>query len=269
MPVAAPLTAYIEGIGILGPGFSDWPSAAAILSGAAAYNASRTVVPAPTSLPPAERRRTGTVVKLALAIGFEATMRARIDTSTLPTVFTSSGGDGDNCHAICQVLASSDRQLSPTRFHNSVHNVAAGYWGIAAKAPAAANVLCAFDASFVAGLLEALTQVVVERTPLLLLAYDTQYPQPLHAKRPISDAFGVAFVLAADRRPAAIAELTAVPTERAADRMSDPDMEALRLSIPAARSLPLLRKLALRERSRVTLDYLPHTRLDVEVAPCA
>jgi hypothetical protein len=91
----------------------------------------------------------------------------------------------------------------------------------------------------------------------------------LHDKRPISDAFGVAFVLAPVRRAAAIAELTAVLTERAADRMSDPDMEALRLSIPAARSLPLLRKLALRERSRVTLDYLPHTRLDVEVLPCA
>jgi hypothetical protein len=264
-----PLTAYIEGIGMLGPGLSDWPGAAAILSGTVAYSRAPTVLPAPVALPPAERRRTGAVVKLALAIGFEATTRAGIDPSTLPTVFSSSGGDGDNCHEISQVLASSDRQLSPTRFHNSVHNVAAGYWGIAASATAAANVLCAFDASFAAGLLEALTQVVVEHTPLLLLAYDTQYPQPLRDKRPISDALGVAFVLAPDKRRSALARITATLSEGPNDRMSDPQMEALRVSIPAARSLPLLRQLARRESGSVTLDYLEHTRLAVEVTACS
>ena len=263
-----PLTAYIEGIGVLGPGLIDWPSAAAVLSAATPYAPAATVLPTPLSLPPAERRRTSVVVKLALAIGFEATTRAGIDRSTLPAVFSSSGGDGFNCHEICQVLASSERQLSPTRFHNSVHNVAAGYWSIAASATAAANVLCAFDASFGAGLLEALTQVAVERTPLLLLAYDTQYPEPLRAKRPIPDAFGVAFVLAPGARASALAKLTAMLTESDGDRMSEPQLEDLRVSIPAARGLPLLRKLARREGGRVTLDYFPHLRLALEVEPC-
>jgi hypothetical protein len=262
------LTAYIEGIGVLGPGFADWPSAAAVLSAAVPYVAAPTVLPAPLSLPPAERRRTGGVVKLALAIGFEATTRAGIDRRALPTVFASSGGDGPNCHEICLALASSDRQLSPTRFHNSVHNVGAGYWSIAAEATAAANVVCAFDASFVAGLLEALVQIAVERTPLLLLAYDTQYPEPLYSKRPIPDAFGVALVLAPDARAAALAKLTAVLTESGVDRMSEPHLEVLRRSIPAARSLPLLQKLARRETGRVTLDYLADMRLALEVEPC-
>jgi hypothetical protein len=269
MPAMIPLTAYIEGIGMLGPGFADWPSAAAILSGEAPYVAAATVLPAPLSLPPAERRRTGPVVKLALAVGFEATTRVGIERSTLATVFSSSGGDGFNCHEICQVLASSDRQLSPTRFHNSVHNVAAGYWSIAAGATAAANVLCAYDASFGAGLLEALTQVAVERTPLLLLAYDTQYPEPLNAKRPIPDAFGVALVLAPEARAATLAKLTAMLTASGADRMSEPRLEEMRASIPAARSLPLLSKLARRESGRVTLDYLRHARLALEVEPCS
>jgi hypothetical protein len=269
MSTTPPLTAYIEGIGILGPGLADWPSAAAIFSAAAPYIAAPTILPAPLALPPAERRRTGPVVKLALAIGFEATVRAGIERGALPTVFSSSGGDGYNCHEICQVLASSDRQLSPTRFHNSVHNVAAGYWSIAAAATAAANVLCAFDASFGAGLLEALTQVAVEQTPVLLLAYDTQYPDPLHAKRPIPDAFGVALVLAPDERASALAKLTAVLTAGGSDRMSEPALEAMRVSIPAARALPLLRKLARRERGPVTLDYLIDTRLALEVEPCS
>ena len=269
MPAMIPLAAHIEGIGVLGPGFADWVSAAAILSQAAPYVPAATVLPPPLALPPAERRRTGPVVKLALAVGFEATTRAGIERSTLATVFSSSGGDGFNCHEICQVLASSDRQLSPTRFHNSVHNVAAGYWSIAAGATAAANVLCAYDASFGAGLLEALTQVAVERTPVLLLAYDTQYPEPLNGKRSISDAFGVALVLVPNARAGTLAKLTAMLTDSGAERMSEPRLESMRVSIPAARSLPLLRKLARRESGRVTLDYLRHARLALEVEPCS
>ena len=45
-----------------------------------------------------------------------------------------------------------------------MHNAASGYWGIATGATPAANALCAYDGSFAAGLLEALTQVVIERT---------------------------------------------------------------------------------------------------------
>ncbi|HEY5102774.1 MAG TPA: beta-ketoacyl synthase chain length factor [Steroidobacteraceae bacterium] len=262
------MSAYIEGIGVLGPGLSDWPGTAAILAGTAEYVAAPTVLPAPWSLPPAERRRAVAVVKLALAIGFEATTRAGIDRRALPTVFSSSGGDGSNCHEICQALASADRQISPTRFHNSVHNVGAGYWSIAAKATAAANVLCAFDASFVAGLLEALAQVTTERAPTLLLAYDTQYPEPLHSKRPLLDAFGVAFVIAPAASAAAMARLSAVLSENSADRMREARLEALRVSIPAARSLPLLQILARRRAGSVTLDYLENLRLSIEVEPC-
>ena len=101
-------------------------------------------------------------------------------------MFSSSGGDGDNCHEICEVLASDDRQISPTRFHNSVHNAPAGYWSIASGAMATSSVLCAFDASFGAGLLEALAQVVVDDTRGVLLAYDTAYPEPLYSARPDS-----------------------------------------------------------------------------------
>jgi hypothetical protein len=51
--------------------------------------------------------------------------------------------------------------------------------------------------------------------------------------------------------------------------MSEPRLEEMRASIPAARSLPLLHKLARRESGRVTLDYLRHVRLALEVEPCS
>ena len=266
------LAADLQGIGFLGPGFCDWPGAVRVLAGAEPYLARSTVLPALNVLPPAERRRTGQVVKLALAVGLEATSNARADPALLPSVFSSSSGDGQICHDLCEALASGDRKVSPTRFHTSVHNAAAGYWGISTGAMTSSTALCAHDSSFAAGLLEALTQVVVDRTTVLLVAYDAQYPEPLHAKWPIADALGVALVLApaagAARAPS-LARLTATFTDSPASRIPEPQLEVLRTSIPAARSLPLLRQLARREQGRVIIDYLDIQRLAIEVAPCA
>lgn len=263
------LSGYIDGIGVLGPGLGDWPQAAAILSGKQPYRSAPTVLPVPAMLASAERRRTGRVVKLALAIATEASTSAGADPTSMPSVFSSSGSDGHICHEICQALAQSTREVSPTRFSNSVHNVAAGYWSIATGSMTESNVLCAFDASFVAGLLDAMTQITVDGQTVLLVAYDTEYPPPLHAKRPIPDALGVAMVLSPARTARSIARIEVGLTEEDADAMSDPGLEALRRAIPAARSLPLLRLLADALHGRAILDYLDVSRAAVQVEPCA
>jgi hypothetical protein len=226
------------------------------------------VLPAPVCLPSAERRRTGAVVRLTLAVGLEAAGRAGVDPARLPTVFTSSGSDGPNCHEICEVLATAERQLSPTRFHNSVHNAPAGYWGIATGATAPANSLCAHDASFAAGLLEALCQVAVEHTSVLLIAYDASYPEPMRSVRPIPDAFGVALLLAPGAGARSLARLDLFFREAPADRMAEPALERLRSSIPAARSLPLLAHLARAAQGSVLIDYLDGACIALEVSAC-
>ena len=266
--MSATLTAWISGVGLLGPGLRDWPSAAQVLTGAAAYEPRPSVLPPLECLPPAERRRTGRVVRLALSVGLEATARAGADAAHLPAVFSSSGGDGENCHEICQVLAGAERQISPTRFHNSVHNAASGYWGIATGATAACNALCAGDASFAAGLLEALVQLAIEETAVLFIAYDADYPEPMRTVRPIPDAFAVALLLTPSPRQKSMAQLTAHLSAAPAELLSDPPLEALRAQVPAARGLPLLRRIARRERAAVVLDYLEKQRLSLEVSPC-
>jgi hypothetical protein len=263
------LSAYVGGLGILGPGLANWPEAAALLSGQREYRQAATVLPTPTILPAAERRRTGRVVKLALGIALEATSQAGEDPAALASVFSSSGADGHNCHELCQALSLAGREISPTRFSNSVHNAAAGYWSIGMGAMAESNVLCAFDASFAAGLLEAMTQVAVDQRPVLLVAYDSEYPQPLHAKRPIPDAFGVALVLTPLKRASSLARVDAALSDLKCDRFSDPVLEALRAAFPAARSLPLLRLLAMRNGGRAILEYLDVSRVEVQIEPCA
>jgi Beta-ketoacyl synthase, N-terminal domain len=263
------LTGCIQGLGLLGPGLADWGAARAVLSGELPHVAARTVLPLPAVLPPAERRRAGRVIKLALAVGAEALASAAQSADTnlraLPTVFSSSGGDGDNCHEICVTLASRDRLISPTRFHNSVHNAAAGYWSIAYGCTQASTSLCAGDASFGAGLLEALSQLACGAPAVLLLAYDADYPQPLYAKRPIPDAFGVALLLLPAGAGAGLPRLRLTLSDAPAARLDHAGLESLRASIPAARSLPLLERLAQRRDGTVVLDYLQAARLAVEV----
>ena len=262
------LTAYIEGIGLLGPGLPDWASSQAILAGQQPYVPQKTVLPPPVLLPAAERRRSGDIIKLSLATMLEAISAARLDAASLPSVFSASNGDGYNCHIINEMLASDDREISPTRFHNSVHNAAAGYCSIATGAMTPSAVLCAFDASFGAGLLEALTQVGVDGTRCVLVACDTDYPEPMRSVRKLPDAFGIALVLAPQSSPQAIARIDVSITNEAADRFDDAALETLRLTVPAARGLPLLRPITQGKAARVVLDYLDGTRLAVEVSPC-
>ena len=265
------LTAFVEGIGLLGPGLASWPQGREYLRGSAAYQPMRCVLPPPMALPQAERRRAGAVVKVSLAVSEEAVAASGLQAAMLASVFSSSSGDAVNCHEICNALASSDRLISPTRFHNSVHNAASGYWSISSGSMVSSSVLCARDASFAAGLLEAMAQVAVEQIPVLLVAYDTDYPEPLHSARAIPDTFGLALVLTPHRSERSQAQWTLEPdtcmTTASADRMGDAALEQLRTDIPAARCLPLLLSTALQQSGQIVLDYLDGRQLALQVAP--
>jgi hypothetical protein len=241
------LVAFVAGIGLRGPGLAGWSASCAIVGGRAPHVVEPTILVAPANLPPAERRRVGKGVKIALAVGFEAVAHAGRDAAALASIFTSSSGDGDNCDAICRELTG-DRMISPTRFHNSVHNAPSGYWGIASGSMQPSTSLCAFDDSFVAGLEDALTQLACGADAVLLVAYDAPYPEPLNTARPTPDSFGVALVLTreTDAHTLARIELQAPSPAsiRTATPLAIPTLEDCRMKIPAARALPLLASIA-------------------------
>lgn len=263
------LQVHVQGVGVYGPGLSGWTQTAEVLAGRQPFCLAAISLPPAEALPPAERRRAGVSIKLAFAAGFDAIRQAGADPSRLRSVFTSTGGDCDNCHAILETLASADRAVSPTRFHNSVHNAPSGYWGIATACRATSTSLCAYDGSFAAGLLEAATQVTSSGEPCLLLAYDSPYPEPLGQVRGIPYPFGVGLVLSLTPVAAHAAALRLSLGRQAPSHLPDPALEAMRCSVPAARCLPLLQHLAQGRNGRVSLDYLDGMALDVDIAHAA
>ncbi len=250
------LSLRLLGVGLLGPGLDDWAQAAPLLADPAGWVARPTVVPAPARLPATERRRAGPLVKASVALADQACLAAGRDPAELPSMFTSSTGEPGNCHALCEALAAPERLVSPTRFTNSVHNAAGGYWHIATRSMQDSTSLGAFDASFAAGLLEAAAICADRATPVLLVACDVPYPEPLHAVRPLPDSFGVALVLGPPGGPGARLTLGAL-SDAAATPCDDAALEALRRAIPAARVLPLLQALARRRAGPLQLDWPP------------
>lgn len=257
-------TVWLHGVGLMAPGLPDWPQARAVLRAERPWTSAPTVLPPADRLPAAERRRASRVVRVALALGLQALDGQ--DPADIATVFTASGADGHNCHALCEQLAGDDRAISPTRFHNSVHNAAAGYWGIATRSMAPSQVLCAHDASFGAGWLDALGQLQTE-DEVLLVAYDSEYPEPLHACRPLPDVAGMALWLGRTPRERSLGQVQTALVRAPADRLDNPGLEGLRTAFPSLRGLGLLERLARGDTAPVTVDHLAPQHLQLRFTP--
>lgn len=232
------------GVGLRGPGLADWASGRDSLSGRTPYATGELAKPTGACLPATERRRATVVTRLALDVASEAL--GETDPATASSVFASSGGEVEVIHGIFDQLAGKDRRLSPTAFHNSVHNAAAGYWSIASGSRHAADSLCAYDDSFGTGLAEALLRCAGGEDNVLLVAYDWPPLPPIAEFRRIGAPFAVALLL--NPRPVmpglTMLEARYRPTPPRPADMADPHLEALRLGNPAARSLPLLAAIA-------------------------
>ncbi len=236
---------YLAGIGLCAPGMLDWASGSAVLRGEMPISDEQPK-PVATLLPPAERRRSSQATRFALQAGQEAITHAGISATQAAVVFASSDGDGENLHHILESLAQPEHEVSPTRFHNSVHNAAAGYWNIATGARTPANSIAAYDDSFAAGLLEAAVQAAAENIPVLLVAFDLPLPTPLHEVRPTAAPFAVALLLTTqpDNALARLRISLEAWNRTAARSCRNPELESLRCGNPAARALPLLQAVA-------------------------
>lgn len=255
----------IQGVSVLAPGLEGWEQTAAVLRGEQSWHHVPLGKLTPALLPPNERRRTTQLIKLALQTAEAAQQQSGIDADALACVFASSDGDTFIVDKLCDALSLPDRPVSPTQFHNSVHNAAAGYWAIASGAKRFSTSISAGSASFAAGLLEAMSYVASEGEPVLLVAYDIALPEALDAFGINHEHFAVALVLAPEGE-SGVATLSladsAAPTELTEE------LDALRRANPAGESLPLLQALATGQHTNVAVVYLDGNSLNLAVAPC-
>lgn len=262
------LEVWVEGIGAWSPGLVDWTAWRALLCDEATADSSAPTKPRPTCMAAGERRRVSLHVLAAIEVASQAVTMSRRDGGNLPCIFASANGDTGIMDYICTTLAEAPQHLSPTRFHNSVHNAAAGYWTIASHSQAASQAVAAGADTFAAGLLEAAVQASVEKQPVLLVVHDEPGSGPLREVMAIKQPFACALVLSPRATGNAVArlELTlgAAPVSDTMPRQAH--AATLAQDNPAARGLALLEALATHAPTRVSLTAAPHMGLTVDLS---
>lgn len=261
----------ISGVGMLGPGLASWAEGQDVLVGTARFAATEVDPPRPRSLSPREQRRTSHGVRLALAVAQEAVEASGIDARTLSTVFGWAHGDGPVMQHLLETLATPERYVSPTEFHNSVHNVAVGYWTIASGSHQPSSSIAAGIDTFAASLLKAAVEVECENRPVLLVACGIPFPEPLNTVYPVGGSFGAAFVLSPPASGSGIADITLAYRAESTAAPTEPEtapLHELWSLNAAARSLPLLESVARKRAGRISIPYGSKSGLEIMVAPC-
>jgi hypothetical protein len=195
MSTAVPLRAHIAGVAFWSSRLPTWDAALACLRGEVLPLDTPQARPAPTLLPPAERRRASDTVAIALEVASRACLAADLNPQELTTVFASTHGDLAISDYLCATLAATPTLISPTKFHNSVHNAAAGYWTIGTQTRAPYTAISAHQFTFATGLLEAVTQLLCDDRPVLYVAYDIEARGPMATMAPSTGMFATALIL--------------------------------------------------------------------------
>lgn len=258
---------YVHGIGVATPGMTDWESARAVLAGDTPF------APAPLApyrtglLPRNEARRAGASVGLAFQVAEQAC--AGVDARGMASVFASSTGDSHIADKMCQALAVSPRSVSPTQFHNSVHNAAAGYWSIATGSQQPATSLSAGIDSFTAGLCEAWAMLADTSAPVLLVGFDAVGSGMLYDSRPSMHATcALALVLSPQKQGASACLRALTSTQAAHTAMANPELEQVRRYNSSGRGLALLAALAGAQPAQVVLESSQgNVALEIEPLP--
>lgn len=244
---------------------SGWESFRAAL-GAATEREERIAEPYPELLPARERRRTPLHVRLALEAGVQACRENAVAATDVMTVFASAMGDVQITEYLCRTLAGPTPALSPTRFHNSVHNAASGYWSIGTGNRLASTAIAGQDATFATAVLEAAALAIAERGIVLLVTHDVAALPPLDAVCPNRQPFAAGLMFAA--APVAADWLPVRITQVAHTGGWPPPaarwLQGLGNENPSARGIPLLAAIAGVAAWPVILPISPATGVRID-----
>jgi len=197
MSVNQKINCQLLGVGVWGPGFSNWSEFTDLIDHAAEKNISELMVssPKPEVIPANERRRSPLPVRAAVEVSWQALQQSGLNSSDVACVFGSGLGDTDITDYMCRVLITDEKQLSPTKFHNSVHNAAAGYWTISTGCMKSANSIAAYHDTVGTCLLEAMIQANQYQEAVLVSLFDTAVQETYKQIFPCDYSFAAALLV--------------------------------------------------------------------------
>jgi hypothetical protein len=183
----------IVGLGTWSPYFGNWNE---FRTGVKTGEWQSEVKLQPDLIPLKSRRRAPQMVKMAVEVMSQACEMAAADPHDVATVFSSVMGDMQITDYLCRALSQTPKLVSPTKFHNSVHNAAPGFWSITTGSFSAGSAVSAFEYTPSMALLEACIFAAEEDQPVLLVTQEVAATQPLMTVCPAEQPCSAGVLLA-------------------------------------------------------------------------
>lgn len=140
--------------------------------------------PAEFAPPPAQllhprlRRRTSTLTRAAVTALEAALAHGRVPIDAVRLVLVSSFGEIETTVDLLAQLGDPEGPISPTKFHNSVHNTATGYLSIASGNQRESTALAGGPHNLEVGLLEVLAGLAETEEDVVLIFAEELLPRP-------------------------------------------------------------------------------------------
>lgn len=124
------------------------------------------------------RRRATSQTRAAIEVFEQVVSGAGWDGSTVFTLWGTAHGEHATSISMFQGMARGEGKLSPTQFHNSVHNAAGGYASIAEKNTTTSTTLTGGGELVVSGLFEASSRLHANGKEVVLVFFDEPLQGP-------------------------------------------------------------------------------------------
>ncbi|MDC0361736.1 beta-ketoacyl synthase chain length factor [Halioglobus sp.] len=257
----SPMRCRISGIGAWGPGFSNWAELRSQL-GHTEKNCKRpatkieTASPRPEIIPANERRRAPLPVKIAIEASTQALNMSGLDPASVACVFGSGLGDTEITDYMCRAVNAQAPKLSPTKFHNSVHNAAAGYWTISTKCMKSANSIAGYTNTVGLCLLEGISICLTDSAPVLITVFDAAASNTYRELFDCQDSFAAAILISpedmiSNKPDIATLSIRSSNTEHVTPALANSKLDTLCDTNPAAKMLLLLEQLVILEENEM------------------
>ena len=200
------------------------------------------------------KRRASPLTRISVEVFDQATRRAGVDPFAIPTIWATAHGEHGTAIKLLKMMLRGDGKVSPTHFHNSVHNTASGYASIAGGNPAASTTLAGGPELVASSLLEAFCHLASGTREIAVVVAD----EPLHDPFERSDM----------QAPLGLAFCFSSQPERSVARVSNLRREILPTPKPhegigglyVSAGLPLLEHVVERKAGTIPLEFAAHYR---------
>jgi hypothetical protein len=235
---------YVRSVGLWTPGFAS-PEAWCRAEPDAEESA---------NTPPARllegnlRRRAPGLSRMSVEVFEQAALRAGCDAAVTPSVWATAHGEHTTALRLLKMMLRGEGKLSPTHFHNSVHNTPSGYASIATGNVSSSTTLTGGAELVMSALLEAWCRLATGGGDVLVVLADERLETPFESPG-MTAPLALSFCLSA-RPDGACAVLSDLRRDAVAPIKAQAPFGPLYVSA----ALPLLQQIVGRRPGTVALE---------------